>query len=152
MVKVTEDDGQTPCKAGRDLLFEIVAQRMDVDVLFDRPKTLYELIVASGGVLHDLMHLVRSACGYSDGMIDTVAARRAADKMVRHYDLLLSEENLELLVRVHRERHLPRSEALLRLMDNRLVLPYVNTTPWIDVHPAVTKSWLFRNYFGLGKA
>ena len=149
MVKVTEADGQTPCAAGRELLFEVVARRMDVDVVFDRPDTLRQLVVASGGVVRDLMRLIRFACDYTDERIEGESARRAVVKMVREYERLIHREDLELLAQVHRERRLPGSAALSRLMYNRLVLPYVNGDRWMDVHPAVVAAPLFREHFGL---
>jgi len=149
MVKITESDGETPCTAGCDLLFEVVAQRMDVEAVFDRPETLRGLVVASGGVVRDLMHLIRYACDYTDERIDGENARRASVKMVREYERLIHEEDLELLAQVHRERQLPGSAALSRLMYNRLVLPYVNGGRWMDVHPAVAAAPLFRDYSGV---
>jgi energy-coupling factor transporter ATP-binding protein EcfA2 len=152
MVKITEDDGQTPCQAGRGLLFEVVARRMDVDAVFDRPETLRELVVASGGVVRDLMHLLRYACDYTDECIDEGTAQRAVAKLVREYERLIHREDLELLALVHRERRLPGSTALSRLMYNRLVLPYVNGDRWMDTHPAVTAAPLFRDHFKVEKS
>ena len=149
MVKITEDDGLTLCAAGRDLLFEVVARRMDVDAVFDQPNTLRDLVMASGGVVRDLMRLIRFACDYTDECIDERSAQRATVKMVREYERLIQREDLELLAQVHRERHLPGSAALSRLMYNRLVLPYVNGDRWMDVHPAVAAAPLFRDYFRL---
>jgi len=147
MVKVIEDDGQTTCAAGRDLLFEVVARRMDVDAVFDHRETLRELVVASGGVVRDLMRLVRFACDYTDERISGESARRAIVKMVREYERLIHREDLELLAQVHRERRLPGSLDLSRLMYNRLVLPYVNGDRWMDIHPAVAAAPLFREHF-----
>jgi hypothetical protein len=147
MVKVIEDDGQTSCAAGRDLLFEVVARRMDVDAVFDRRETLCDLVMASGGVVRDLMRLVRFACDYTDERIDGEGARRAIVKMVREYERLIHREDLELLAQVHRERRLPGSRDLSRLMYNRLVLPYVNGDRWMDIHPAVAAAPLFREHF-----
>ena len=50
---------------------------------------------------------------------------------------------------MHRARHLPGSTALSRLMYNRLVLPYVDGERWMDVHPAVAETRLFRDYSGV---
>jgi energy-coupling factor transporter ATP-binding protein EcfA2 len=149
MVKITEDDGQTPCQAGRGLLFEVVARRMDVDTIFDQPETLRELVAASGGVVRDLMHLLRYACDYTDERIDGESAQRAITKLVREYERLIHREDLELLAQVHRERRLPGSAALSRLMFNRLVLPYVNGERWMDIHPAVAVAPLFQEHFGV---
>ena len=70
-------------------------------------------------------------------------------KMVREYERLIHREDLELLAQVHRERRLPGSRELSRLLYNRLVLPYVNGERWMDVHPAVAAARLFRDYFRL---
>jgi len=149
MVKITEDDGQTPCQAGRDLLFEVVARRMDVGAVFARKEILYQLVAKSGGVVRDLMRLVRFACIYADGPIDERAVERAALKMGREYERLIHREDLELLAQVHRDRRVPISKDLSRLMYNRLVLPYVNGKRWMDIHPAVADAPLFREYQGV---
>jgi hypothetical protein len=120
-----------------------------VDALFDRPETLRELVIASGGVVRDLMRLIRFACESAAARIDGRIARRAIAKLVREYELLIHQEDLELLARVHRQRRLPGSVLLSRLMYNRLVLPYVNGDRWMDVHPAVAAAPLFRDYFRL---
>ncbi len=151
MVKITGEDGQTPYQAGRDLLFEAIARRMDVQALFDRPETLRELVEASGGVIRDLMHLVRYACDYASERIDEAAARQAIVKLVREYERLIHQDDLELLAQVHRQRRLPGSSQLSRLMYNRLVLPYVNDDQWMDLHPAVVAAPLFRDYFKVEK-
>ena len=149
MVKITEDDGQTPCQAGRDLLFEVIARRMDVGAVFVREEILRQLVAKSGGVVRDLMRLVRFACVYTDGPIDERAAQRAIAKLVREYERLIHREDLDLLAQVHRKRRLPISKDLSRLMYNRLVLPYVNGERWMDVHPAVADAPLFREYPGV---
>lgn len=152
MVKITEDDDQTPWAKGRDLLFQVIARRMDVDAVFDSPETLRELVVASGGVVRDLMHLIRYACDYAPGgCIDGKSAQRAIAKLVREYERLIHREDLELLAQVYRERRLPGSSQLSRLMYNRLVLPYVNGGQWMGLHPAVVAAPLFRDYFKVEK-
>ncbi len=149
MVKITEDDGQTPCQAGRDLLFALIARRLDVGAVFADEEILRRLVVTSGGVVRDLMRLVRFACVYAEGPIDERAAQRAVLKLGREYERLIHREDLELLAQVHRQRRLPISKDLARLMYNRLVLPYVNGERWMDIHPAVATAPLFRDYFGV---
>ena len=72
--------------------------------------------------------------------------------MVREYERLIHQEDLDLLAQVHRERRLPGSAELSRLMYNRLVLPYFNGDRWMDVHPAVTAARLFRDHFKVEKS
>jgi len=152
MVKITEEDGLTPCQKGRDLLFEVIARRMDVSAVFAHTDILRELVAASGGVVRDLMHLLRYACDYTDERIDEESARRAIARQVREYERLIHREDLDLLAQVHRERRLPGSTELSRLMYNRLVLPYFNGDRWMDVHPAVTAARLFRDHFKVEKS
>ena len=152
MVKITEEDGHTPCKEGRDLLFKVIARRMDVSAVFAHTDILRELVAASGGVVRDLMHLLRYACDYTDERIDEESARRAAARQVREYERLIHQDDLHLLAQVHRERRLPGSAELSRLMYNRLVLPYFNGDRWMDVHPAVTAARLFRDHFKVEKS
>ncbi len=95
-------------------------------------------------------YVILNACdSYEEQRIDKRSAHRATAKMVREYERLIHREDLELLAQVHRERRFPGSSDLSRLMYNRLVLPYINSDRWMDIHPAVAAASLFREYFGL---
>ena len=98
----------------------------------------------------EIAHL-RYACDYTDERLDEESARRAVARQVREYERLIHREDLDLLAQVHRERRLPGSAELSRLMYNRLVLPYFNGDRWMDIHPAVTAAPLFRDHFKVEK-
>jgi energy-coupling factor transporter ATP-binding protein EcfA2 len=145
MVKIIAADG-SPYPPGIKLLEQVIRQRVDVEAVFSDPNALKELIRMSGGVLRDLFRLILFATDYApeDGKIEAGHIQRAIRKLIREYDLLIHEEDLEVLKKILRNPHPPSSNRLARLMYNRLVLPYQNQEPWVAVHPAVRESPTFQ--------
>lgn len=147
MVKIATPE-RHPWQEGRALLHRVVEQRLDIAQLFHDPQDVYRLIEASGGVIRDLMRLLRFAADYTPlgEKIHPEAVARAIPKLVREYDRLIRAEDLPLLDRVAQNVHTPVSADLARLMYNRLVLPYINDENWVDLHPAVQAAPTFRTY------
>ncbi len=134
--------------AGRDLLYQVVEKRLDIDAIFADSQLVYRLIDASGGVVRDLMHLILYAADYVpiDTRINEQAVEKAIRKLVRIYDLLIHKKDLELLLEISKNPHVGISSEMTDLMYNRLVLPYDNDENWRDVHPAVRQAATFRAY------
>ncbi len=147
MVKVSTPE-QEPWAPGRELLYNVVERRVVVDAIFEQPDLVYRLIAASGGVVRDLMHLLLFAADRTplEGKIGELEVQKAINKLVRLYDHLIHEDDLPLLLQVSRDVYTGMSNALARLMYNRLVLPYVNGENWRDLHPAVRQAATFRAY------
>lgn len=147
MVKVADAERE-PSKIGRDLMYEAVTRRVNTTKLFEQPDLVYKLIDASGGVMRDLMHLLLFAADFTprDGTITSQAVEKAIHKLVRLYDRLIHEEDLDLLLQISRNVHTGMSARLAKLMYNRLVLPYINDDNWRDLHPAVRETTTFRAY------
>jgi len=145
MVKIATPE-RKPWDAGRDLLYQVVARRLDVEQLFADPQIVYRLVDASGGVVRDLMRLTLFAADYTpDGQrIAPEAASKAIRKLVREYARLIHQGDLKLLNKVAKDVHIATSTELARLMYNRLVLPYINDDEWVDLHPAVRQASTFR--------
>jgi hypothetical protein len=147
MVKIATVDG-APYPPGVRLLEEVIRRRVEVEAVFSDPAALEELIRMSGGVLRDLFRLIRFAADYApeDGRIAPEHVQRAIRKLIREYDLLIHEEDLDLLRKILWDPHPPASDRLARLMYNRLALPYQDEERWIAVHPAARRSPTLQAY------
>lgn len=152
MVKICTMEGD-PWKEGRDLLFQAIAKRAEIDQVFELPELVYELIDFSGGVVRDLMRLVLFAADYSSkrDQIDRRAVEKAKSKLTREYDRLIHADDLEVLRQVAANPHLANTSTLARLMFNRLVLAYMNGDDWKSLHPAVRQAPTYRTGLPLEK-
>jgi len=64
---------------------------------------------------------------------------------VEQYDTALNEENLDLLIRVARDRNITgyRQNEVFRLahlFDHHFILSYRNDERWFDLHPLVRRT------------
>jgi hypothetical protein len=143
MLKVRNRDG-SDYPPGLGYLRDILASRMDLDVLFT-PDAVDYLCRASGGHPRDLMILVRYACTYAPRdvwprPITLEVLKRAEARLVAEYSRMIPEDHFPLLARVHLLKTVQNDDAHERMLYNLSVLEYVNDAPpWHDVHPAVTK-------------
>lgn len=140
MVKLTESDGCTPYEPGRQALFEVVARRVDIAEVFESEDLVWQLIEASGGSVRDLMRLMRLACYGATDCIRAAHVGRAVQELIREYDRLVQDSDLERLAAIARERRVPGDDASARLLHLRLVLEYQNDERWADLHPAVRRT------------
>lgn len=119
-------------------LCDVLRRRADPDVLPDM--CLRPLVLASGGVLRDLITLAKRAAeeAYVGGrdsvqLQDVVTAR---DAMGRGLAIGLDDEQLVALRKVHAsEKFIVRGERELSLLETRRVLMYEGNR-WV-VHPAL---------------
>lgn len=140
MVKLTESDGRTPYEPGRQALFKVIARRVDVAQVFESEDLVWQLIEACGGSVRDLMRLMRLACYGATDRIRAAHVERAVQELVREYDRLVQDSDLERLTAIARERRVPGDDASARLLHLRLVLEYQNDERWADLHPAVRRT------------
>jgi hypothetical protein len=143
MLKVRNRDGNDD-PAGIGYLRDILASRMDLDVLFT-PDAVDHLCQASGGHPRDLMILVRYTCTYAPRdvwprPITLDIVRRAEARLVAEYSRMIPEDHFPLLARVHLLKTVQNDDAHQLMLYNLSVLEYVNgAPPWHDVHPAVAQ-------------
>ena len=143
MVKIRERGG-SECDSALAAMEEAVQRRMNVETLFENPADVRRLCLASGGHIRDLMHLLRTACDYSDEQISTATVDRAIQVLTNNYDRLVKDADLPNLVRVYREKRLPSDREYAMLPYHLLVLEYRNGGQWADVHPAVQRTPKFQ--------
>lgn len=143
MIKIREENGDI-CGAGVEAMQRIIAQRVNVERIFEDKNSVKKLCLASGGHVCDLMHLLRYACDYSDEIITPLVADKAIRALVREYDRLVKDADLPRLVRIHREKRLPSDPEFALLPYHLIVLEYQNGERWADLHPAVQETRKFR--------
>jgi len=143
MIKIREENGRI-CNGGLGALHRVIAQRVQINSVFENEKSIDKLCLASGGHVRDLMHLIRYACDYSLEKITPLAVDKAIRALVREYDRLVKDADLPRLVRIHREKRLPSDAEYALLPYHLIVLEYQNGERWADVHPAVQETRKFR--------
>jgi len=147
MVKVWEKDGVTPSQAGRDALCEVIARRVDIPHLFESSDIVHQFVLASGGLVRDLLRLVSYAADFTprgERVITAEYGQKAIQQLVREYDRLIQEQDLPRLAFVREKRRIPNDDEYALLRYNALVLEYQNGEPWGDVHPAVQATPTFK--------
>lgn len=135
MVKTNEE--------GIECLTTVIAKRIDITAIFKDPDVVTNLIKLSGGVMRDLIRLIRLATETDNEKIDTPEIEYAQKTLIREYDRLVKSEELEQLEWVHSNKRVTGDETYARLLHHRLVLEYQNGERWAALHPAVTQiTWL----------
>ncbi|WLE98618.1 MAG: hypothetical protein QTN59_07215 [Candidatus Electrothrix communis] len=121
-------------------LIELVERRVDTQQVFSEPELLTRLVRASGGVVRDLMRLVRMA---TDTDADTIIAADVdyALKTLRNeYDRLIHSDDIPIFRRIRQERRIQGGdEEAGRLLNLRLVLEYHNGARSAALHPAAAE-------------
>jgi hypothetical protein len=134
MVKTNEE--------GITCLTEVIAKRVDIPAIFKNTQEVRQLISLSGGVMRDLMRLIRLATDTDNAQIDTPEIEYAQRTLVREYDRLLKSDELEQLEWVYENKRVTGDEAYARMLNLRLILEYQNGERWAELHPAITHiSW-----------
>lgn len=118
-------------------LGEVVTRRVDVAATFEQTSVIDELVQLSGGVMRDLMRLMRLATDTDEAKIGASEIDYAKKALIREYDRLLRDDEFEKLAWVRANRRVTGDESYARLLNLRLILEYQNGERWADVHPAV---------------
>lgn len=128
---------------GLEKLREVINKRVDVESLFDQPDRIDELIKLSGGVMRDLMHLLRACADTDNPTISQDEIDYAQKELILAYDRLVRNDELANLQFVIDEKRVTGDESYSRLLNLRLVLEYYNGKRWAGVHPAVQRiAWV----------
>ena len=130
---------------GYELMRQVVYKRLRAlelvpgDVIWEG--ALNNLITKSGGVMRELISLMRDACVKARlmgrAMIDEEIAEKAIYSSRRKYAAGLSEPYFEELKKVLELGMPTGSEICDKLLQNLYVLGYANYDLWYDVHPNV---------------
>ena len=129
---------------GIEALKTLVEKRVMIEKVFTDVALVDELIKNSGGVVRDLMRLVRLACDTDDSQITGTEIKYAISKLTKEYDRLLQPDDVQILRKVHLEQRVhPDSERVNQLLNNRVILEYENGERSAKIHPACLNiEWL----------
>lgn len=129
---------------GVEALKTLVKKRVNIEEVFTNVALVDELIKNSGGVVRDLMRLVRLACDTDDNQITEIEIKYAISKLTKEYDRLLQPDDVQILRKVHSEQRVhPDSERVNQLLNNRIILEYENGERSAKIHPACLNiEWL----------
>lgn len=139
MVKMNDD--------GIRALHEVIERRLDVTATFEDKALIDDLIRLSGGVMRDLIRLLRLATDTDEAKIGTAEITYASTALIREYDRLLRDDEWEKLIWVKNHRRVTGDENYARLLNLRLILEYQNGERWADIHPAVMQiPWVAKRW------
>lgn len=118
-------------------LREVIANRVKLDQIFEKPELLDSLVRLSGGVVRDLMRMIRFATDTDNARIGLSEIDYARTTLIREYDRLLRDKEFEQIQWVRENRRVTGEEIYARMLNLRLILEYQNGERWADMHPAV---------------
>lgn len=137
MVKVASKGARKPWTRGREVLGEVLRQRIDTNSMLEAGAESL-LIDQSGGHARQLLTLIRYALDFIDEPpITRDAARKAAKALENDYGRSIPEHHWELLARVRREQSVLNDEDHQLMLFNLSVLEYQNEERWCDVNPVI---------------
>jgi len=114
----------------------LITKRIQIEVVFESPDLVEDLVRFSGGAVRDLMRLIRIACQGST-RISAQDVARAKRMLMLEYDRLLREEDFAVLQQVFRTKQVTADDKYGRLLHWRVLHEYLNGKRWADVHPLV---------------
>jgi len=124
---------------GKQALRNLVARRVRLDLLFENPDLVDDLIAMSGGAVRDLMRLIRMACDRVDDVITRVDVEAAIQQYVREFDRFLREADFESLRYVRKHQRVTADTMFSRPLQLRLIHEYQNGERWAALHPALQR-------------
>jgi hypothetical protein len=165
-VKVRGQNGRA-IKKGIDALVQLVAERIDVDAVFAKPRDVRKLAEMSGGSLRDLMRLLLNAqlLALADEreMIESTHVKEAVDRLRLDYEksLFPGWAYYPILARIHRskselgestdvadpEKARRYCDVFSKLLFSSSVLAYNGEDVWYDVHPVIQEIDAFKDAF-----
>lgn len=125
---------------GRKVIHEIIQARYPAWRNYLPEEQLNRLIVASGGDLRDLFRFLGGVLLELEDSEDAAAAVEYVLRQVTRTLTWITEDNLKRLQSISRTKALPRGaqadlDALVRDLETKRVLMYLNGDEWYDVHP-----------------
>ena len=139
MFKVRNKEGQRESPVGTDVetLREIIYRRVHPS-LFEEG-VVDEAIDLTGGILRELIRIVRGCCVYCQewdiGQVTRTVLDKQKNLLKSEYYRMLVHEDYQMLRRVRRTKS--RADVNMKHLESLCVLYYPNGKGWFDVHPIV---------------
>lgn len=115
--------------------------------IFDKPKTLENLCLASGGHMREVMRLMQEAMHWEDAFpISMKVLRTPINKARENYRNAVDHADWIKLAQVHLTKQLPNEDDFRLLLFNRCLLEYRDPdgNRWHDVQPLLTMTEEFK--------
>lgn len=157
---MVRDQANNVHPAGLETLKEIVRSRVrSIDPafgtaleteVFDRPETLEQMCLISGGHVRNLVFLMQTALQYNEREqlpIRSTDLQQAIRKLRQTYRNTVNADQWALLANVHRHKRIPHDDAHRSLLFSRCVLEYAEAETWHDVHPVLLDVPEFKEAF-----
>ncbi|WP_305081055.1 P-loop NTPase fold protein [Okeania sp. KiyG1] len=127
---------------------EIIAKRVNPDILFESEQDLLEIAKASGGHVRQLMRIMRTAC-YTAGSrghskINSDDVDYAINQEQFSFERVIPNEHYEILAEVCLSKNLENKETAQDVLYNTSVLEYNGINRWNYVNPVIKRSDLFQ--------
>lgn len=136
---------------------QMVAQRIDVDRVFDSPDSVHRLVELSGGHVRQLMHLARTACltaktrGHDKILAEDI--EYAASEERSNFERFIPAAHYPVLAEICRTKESPsepEKQAMLQsMLFNITVLEYFTGDQWVYVNPLVKQINAFQAALGI---
>jgi energy-coupling factor transporter ATP-binding protein EcfA2 len=129
-------------------LAQIIAKRVDVDLLFERKAQVVDLAKASGGHVRQLMQMMRSAAQTAQTRKhDKILAedvQYAVKQQQFNFERFVPDEHYPLLAKVCVTKNVSKDEIGQLMLFNTSVLEYNGLDRWNYPNPAVQRSAAFQ--------
>ena len=128
---------------GTEDLIDVIKQRVDIDHVFENREILEQLTKVSGGVVRDLMRLIRLSTDTDKEKITQEEVNYAINTLKKEYDRLIRSDDIKSFKEIVKTKRVQADETLSRLLNFRLVLEYQNGERWADLHPIIYRiAWI----------
>jgi hypothetical protein len=142
MVRVRERTTDKPDPQGMPAMLNALNRRTPIQEMFESDAIAKNLVLASGGVIRDLLRFLREAlvaCPPECDKITEEVANRAIKRVQRTYREGLLEEFRGPLETTRKMKSFPLSDQtrtlFSRLLKAHMLLRYHNEDEWYDAHP-----------------
>jgi Cdc6-like AAA superfamily ATPase len=134
---------------GVNKLMDVIKARVEIEKVFagetdERNDCIRRIVLASGGSLRDMMHILTYAGEEAWDVPITINHVETAIHKVRN-ELMsnLSSDDIQILLKIHAEKRADRTALVGRQLHYRWALEY-NGEKWADVHPLIYESELYK--------
>ncbi|MCI0514132.1 hypothetical protein L0128_13025 [candidate division KSB1 bacterium] len=127
---------------------KLIAKRMNIHRWFEE-EILTDIIIRTGGLVSELMFLIRECCFQLTlkpkkvrKKIDADALKAVADRFKVERSRLLSKEERSILKKIYATKSIQGVPPNIRplLLREGLVLEQHELNPWFDIHPLLRKA------------
>ena len=132
------DRNGNPDESGRAKLKEIISKRLSPKLIYDEATDL--IIQLSGGVVHELINLVRQCCIVAlmekINFIDDEIVRTAEQRIRKVYNSVYSDEVLQVLLQVKKGKKMIPNDTFFKLITQFSIIEYgLGDNLWYDINP-----------------